>query len=248
MLSGLLLTGFNNMAVLILTAYVFSRTRVYEDIMARKFTVWNMSWLVGVMGVLSIWGTVSGVDVLGNIANIRNLGPIIAGFVAGPLAGVLAGLIGGVHRYFMGGDSRLPCSIVTVLAGFFAGIVYLANGKKFVGIKKAVIFAAGIEVFHSAMVLLLYGVHEPAFFANFMADFDMAWEIEKATTLPRVLVVALGVGVFAFIIDNLVRERKVKEENKRTEYELKGAREIQMNIVPKNLHLISQFFLIFLYT
>lgn len=232
-LANMFLTLLNNMAVLILTAYIFSRTKVYEGLMAGKRSFKNIAWLVFITGLLSIYGTVSGVDIMGNIANVRDLGPIIAGFVAGPLAGLLAGIIGGVHRYAMGGESRLPCTVATVLAGVIAGLFYLFNGRKFVGLKTAALFAGVFEVFHSTLVLFLYGVHEPAWFGDFMNAFDKAWEIERETTLPRVMVVALGVGAFAYIIDNLVQERKDAEERKRIDHELKGAREIQMNIVPK---------------
>ena len=232
-LANMFLTLLNNMAVLILTAYIFSRTRIYEELMAGKRGFKNMACLVFITGLLSIYGTVSGVDIMGNIANVRDLGPMIAGFVAGPLAGVLTGLIGGTHRYLSGGESRLPCALATVLAGLLAGLFYRFNNRKFVGVKTAAIFAGAFEVLHSTLVLFLYGVHEPVWFGDFMKEFDKVLGIEKATTLPRVVVVALGVGAFAYIIDNLVRERKEQEETKRIEHELKGAREIQMNIVPK---------------
>jgi sigma-B regulation protein RsbU (phosphoserine phosphatase) len=161
-LANMFLTLLNNMAVLILTAYIFSRTKVYEGLMAGQRNFKNMAWLIFITGLLSIYGTVSGVDILGNIANVRDLGPIIAGFVAGPLAGAITGLIGGTHRYMSGGESRLPCAIATLLAGIFAGIIFRFNDRKFVGVKTAVIFSALFEVFHSTLVLILYGVHEPS--------------------------------------------------------------------------------------
>ena len=69
-ISTLCVSLFNNMAVVILTAYIFSRTKLYEDIIKKKFTFKNSLSLVVVMGLLSIYGTISGVRIFGLIANI----------------------------------------------------------------------------------------------------------------------------------------------------------------------------------
>jgi sigma-B regulation protein RsbU (phosphoserine phosphatase) len=35
---------------------------------------------------------------------------------------MLAGLIGGIHRYFLGGFTAIPCALATVIAGLAEGI------------------------------------------------------------------------------------------------------------------------------
>ena len=218
----LFLTLFNNMAVLILVAYVFSRTELYENIIDKKYSLKNATSLIILMGLFSIYGTLSGVNVLGAVANIRNLGPIVAGLIGGPVIGFFTGLIGGVHRYFYKSNiTCIPCSLATVIAGLSAGFLFRLNKKKFIGLKKAVIFAMIFELFHSLLVLIM------------SRPFEQALEIEKRTTLPRVFVVGIGMAVFAFILDNMVKERRIRKEKAKIESELKIATEIQSCMLPR---------------
>jgi sigma-B regulation protein RsbU (phosphoserine phosphatase) len=213
---------FNNMAVVILTAYIFSRTKLYEDIMNKKFTFKNRLSLVVFMGLLSIYGTLSGVRIFGLIANTRNLGPSIAGLLGGPIIGSIVGLIGATHRYILGGWSALPCSLATILAGGIAGLLYKLNKGKFIGLKRATIFGATFEVFHSLLVVLLGDL-----------PFRDALSAQMRTTLPRVFALSTGMAVFSYITDNLVRERRLKEEKKKIESELNVATEIQASMLPR---------------
>jgi len=77
-----------------------------------------------IFGLFSIFGTYLGIpERSGAITNIRDLAPMVAGFVAGPYVGVAVGLIGGST----GTPWRCllrPCSLATVLAGLLAGLVY----------------------------------------------------------------------------------------------------------------------------
>jgi sigma-B regulation protein RsbU (phosphoserine phosphatase) len=212
---------FNNMAVIILTAYIFSRTKLYEDIMDKKFTLKNSILLIIIMGALSIYGTVSGVKIFGLIANTRNLGPSMAGLLGGPIIGFFAGLIGATHRYLLGGWTCVPCSLATLLAGPIAGLLYMLNKGKFIGLKKATLFGVLYEVFHSSLVVLI------------ARPLDMALAAQARTTLPRVFALGIGMAVFSYITDNLVKERKLKDEKNRIESELKVATEIQTSMLPR---------------
>ncbi|MBD3271717.1 MAG: SpoIIE family protein phosphatase [Elusimicrobia bacterium] len=217
----LFLTLLNNMAILIVVAYVFSRTKLYQQIIEGKITFRNRLYVTLIMGAFSVYGTLSGVNVLGAIANIRNLGPEIAGFIAGPLVGTLTGFIGGIHRYLKGGNTALPCAAATVLSGMFAGFLFLLNKRQFVGLKKATLFAGIFEVFHSGLVLLLG------------RPFETMLAIELRTTVPRVIVMAAGMAVFSFIMDNLFRERRVRAEKQKIENDLQIASQIQTSMLPR---------------
>jgi LytS/YehU family sensor histidine kinase len=80
---------------------------------------------------------------------------MVAGLVAGPYIGVAVGLLGGIHRLFLGGDSAVACSLATVLAGLIAGLVYKYNNGKLLGIIPAMVLAAGIELLHASLALIL---------------------------------------------------------------------------------------------
>jgi phosphoserine phosphatase RsbU/P len=74
---------------------------------------------------------VGGVEFMGAIINVRDLGPMVGGLVGGPVVGVGAGLIGALYRASLGGFSVVPCVLATVLAGLLGGLVWRATGGGF---------------------------------------------------------------------------------------------------------------------
>lgn len=215
------ITLIQSMAVIIVIAYMVTRSRLYSEVMAGKISPVNRLFLILIFGAFSIYGTISGFKVMGAIANIRDLGPAIAGLIAGPVVGVGAGLIGGIHRYFQGGLTCEPCSISTVVAGLAGGIVYLLRKGKPVSISGRVAFMVAAELFHMGLTLLM------------SRPFDQALAVVKKIIIPMIVANAAGMGIYTFIIKNLIRERSVEAEKQMIEGELKVAREIQMGIVPR---------------
>ena len=218
----LLINLIKNMAVIMVLAYVMTRTRVYSAMMNKqKMSLGQQVCLILVFGTFSIYGTLSGIDIMGAIANIRDLGPIIAGIIGGPLVGFGAGLIGGIHRYSMGGITALPCSVSTILAGLAGGVFYCLRKNSFINIKSAVIFVALFEAFHMGLNLAV------------VRPFSVIYPIIVNVSLPMICTNAMGMGIFAFISNNLVREKETQRQKDLIEGELTVAREIQMSIVPK---------------
>jgi sigma-B regulation protein RsbU (phosphoserine phosphatase) len=223
--------------VIIVIAYIVSRISYFQEILDGKFTYKNLAIISLIFGAISIFGTYSGVDVFGAIANVRDLGPMIAGLIGGPIAGLGAGLIGGLYRYFfLEGPTTLACSIATILAGLFAGIVFLLNGKKFIGVFGAVIFAILIECFHMLLALLIVKPYENAVL------------IVNELSIPMIFANALGMLVFSFIISNLLKEKKTKAERdmyfdelERKKNELKVAKKIQETFLPDSIPLSNDF-------
>jgi sigma-B regulation protein RsbU (phosphoserine phosphatase) len=113
---------------------------------------------------------------------------MVAGLVAGPYDGLAVGLIGGVHRFFLGGVSALPCSLATILAGLLAGAVNHFTRGKLPKIVPAMLFGALIEVLHGILVLVLI---QPS---------DVAYTI-FLENIPQMLVAnSLGVGICIIVI------------------------------------------------
>lgn len=218
----LLIELVKNMSVIIVLAYVLTRTRFYAVIMnQKKMTILQQIGIILIFGALSIFGTLSGINVMGAIANIRDLGPAIAGLIGGPWVGVLTGLIGGIHRYTLGGITYIPCSVSTVIAGLAGGLIYQYRKGKFVTVFQAVVFMALMETFHMGLNLLI------------VKPFDVILPIIMSIIIPMILTNTLGMGTFAFIVHNLMKERETKRTKELIESELSVAREIQMSIVPK---------------
>jgi len=190
----LLLTLVEKICVIVVIAYLVTRTKYFMEILNKKFIFKNQTILI--FGMVAVFGTYSGIEVFGAIANIRDLGPMMGGLIGGPLIGVGAGLIGGVHRYFIGGFTSVPCSLATVCAGLIGGIIYLLKKGKFIGVPGAVVFAALMETFHMILILLL------------AQPYSKAVLVVEAISVPMIFSNSLGMMIFAFIVSNRIRAQE----------------------------------------
>jgi sigma-B regulation protein RsbU (phosphoserine phosphatase) len=235
-ISDLLLALVEKISVIVIIAYLITRTEYFMEILDKKFTLKNQTFLILIFGAFSIFGTYSGIEILGAIANVRDLGPMIAGLIGGPLIGIMAALIGAIHRYFLGGFTMVACTLATLLAGLFGGIIYMLNKGKFVGIVKAGIFAILMESLH--MIMGLY-ISQP---------YSQAVIVIGNVSIPMILSNSLGMIIFAFIISNRMKERKTTEERdkylvelERKKQELKIAFDIQQSFLPESTPKIEGF-------
>ncbi|WP_242849000.1 PP2C family protein-serine/threonine phosphatase [Syntrophomonas palmitatica] len=218
---NLVIILIKNMSVIIVLAYVLTRTEAFNEILQKRINYRHKLALIGIFGLFSIYGTLSGEYVLGVTINIRDMGPAIAGLIGGPLVGLGAGLIGGLHRYTMGGITCLGCSISTVVAGLAGGLIYYFRQGRLISVTGAVVFGVLMETFHMGFSLM---VSRP---------YDLALAAIKVASLPMIISNALGLGIFTFIVANLIKERHTEAVKELIEGELKVAREIQMSIIPK---------------
>jgi sigma-B regulation protein RsbU (phosphoserine phosphatase) len=216
--------------VIVVIAYLVSRARPFTEILDGKFNPKNYLILILIFGAFSIYGNASGADILGAHINVRDLGPIIGGLVGGPIVGLGAGVIGAAFRFSQGGVTVIPCTLATLLAGLFAGIVYYGNKKQFIGLRGAVLFVILLETFHMALVILT------------VQPISLALEIVSALAIPMIVSNAVGMFFFAFIITNLNQERKTKAERdtyhtelERKKAEMEIAHEIQTGFLPTDL-------------
>lgn len=222
--------------VIVVVAYIISRLSYFSEILEGKFTIKNQAIMILIFGGISIFGTYSGVDVFGAMANVRDLGPMVAGLIGGPVMGLGAGLIGGLYRLSLGGFTAVPCAISTILAGFLAGMVYIINKRRFVGIFWAVVFAVLMESMHMLITFLIATPHE------------QAMAVVEELTVPMIVANAIGIFIFAFIISNLLREKETERERdlyfdelERKKHELKVANKIQKSFLPDELPSIPGF-------
>ncbi len=216
-----LIALIKTMCVVVVVAYLMTRSRFYQEILNKKITFDNLICLIMACGLFSIYGTLGGINIAGAYANIRDLGPAIAGLVGGPVAGLGAALIGAIHRYTLGGVTAVPCALSTIIAGLAGGAIYKFKKGEFIGVRGAVLLTFLLEVLHMGLTLLLG------------RPYDQAVIVVKQVALPMIFANTLGMAIFAFIIVNLIKERTTEAEKELIESELKVAREIQMSIVPK---------------
>lgn len=178
--------------------YVFmeivSKIETIQRVIFKKAQLKDYAAFVILFGLFSIFGTLIGIQgTHGDIANIRDLAPMVAGLVAGPYVGLAVGLIGGIHRFTLGGASCVACSLATVLAGLLAGVVYKLNKERLIGIIPAMIFAVGVELLHGGLALAI------------VRPFSEAVAIVVADIPEMVIANSLGVGIAVIIIHNTIK-------------------------------------------
>jgi len=83
----LLLALVEKICVIVVIAYLITRTKYFMEILNKRFTLKNRVILILIFGAVSVFGTYSGIEVFGAIANVRDLGPMIGGLIGGPLIG-----------------------------------------------------------------------------------------------------------------------------------------------------------------
>ena len=224
------------MCVIVVAAYLLTRSKFFASVLDGHPAVKIQIVLILFFGALSIYGTMGGVEIMGAVINVRDLGPMVAGLLGGPVVGLGAGLIGAAYRASIGGFTVVPCVIATLLAGLFGGIIWLANKRRFAPIHIAVIFAALMEGLH---MLLTLAIARP---------YPDAVALVETISIPMILANAAGVFIFAFIIRNLENERKMLAERDtlvremaRKNTELAIAAEIQQSFLPKNIPSVEGF-------
>ncbi len=173
---------------------IVTKIDTIQRVIFKKALLKDYIVFVLLFGLFSIFGTLIGIQgSAGDIANIRDLAPMVAGLVAGPWAGLAVGLIGGIHRLSLGGVSCIACSLATVLAGLLAGMVYHLNKGKLLGIIPSMVFAVGIELLHGGLVLAIVRPYWQAV-AIVVAD------------IPEMIVAnSLGVGISVIILHNTIK-------------------------------------------
>ena len=172
-------------------------------------------------GVFGIYANISGFEWNGAVISLRDIGPMLAGFIGGPLGGLFAGVIAGLHRLLWGGVTAPACMVATCLIGLFCGIISKFN-REF--IKKpywAFLVSAGMEVFHLGVVLLM------------VKPFDTALNIVKQVALPFTVMNAIGFALLMSMIAFMERQNRLKEERDRLQSELEVATVIQNSLLPE---------------
>ncbi len=72
----LLLVLVEKICAIVVIAYLISRTKYFREILDKRFTLKNRAIFILIFGAVSIFGTYSGIEIFGAIANVRDIGPI----------------------------------------------------------------------------------------------------------------------------------------------------------------------------
>ena len=185
---------FESVLVCAVIFYIFCRTKTFERMASGKSNIVDKFWVVFIFGIISIYGTYSGITVAGEyggyILNFRDLGAMVAGILGGPVVGFFAALIGGLYRLSLGGVTAVPCFIATIAAGVLSGYAIRSWKGKFT-MRRAVYIAAVVELLHLLVIFPVYVL------ANGTMNFVMIQDVIVTTLLPMTIVNVAGLMIFA---------------------------------------------------
>ena len=208
------------LAVILLVAAYVGSTELLNR-MFDKAKIWKVAVFMGVLGGLfGIYGNLSGVELNGAVISVRDIGPMLSGFVSGPLGGLLAGLIAGIHRLKMGGLTAQACVVATCLIGLICGLLAQFFPKAMKKPIWALLVGATMEGMHLGIVLLM------------VRPFDTALTIVKQIALPFILVNAVGFSMMITIITYMEKQRSLTIERNLMRSELEIASVIQQSLLP----------------
>nr|WP_319376027.1 PAS domain S-box protein [uncultured Methanoregula sp.] len=200
-------TLFQILCVIIVFASVFMRSRFFREVFEQRPKLTTQVLLMVFFGILSIFGTLSGLSIYGAVVNIRDLGPMAAGLLCGPYIGLGAGIIGGLFRFFQGGPYMWTGLSAPILSGLLGGIMYLANRRRFVSTWVAVVLIGLSETFISCYTLIL--VTKPSEF----------FTVVTMVAAPMVIFNIIGMFIFATVVHRIFDEMQAQKERQQLELE-----------------------------
>ena len=183
------------------------------------FFTWRYSVRQGIIGVafgiVAILSTEYGVPAGdGVMVNVRDAAPLCAGLLFGSPAGLIAGFMGGLYRWlcvYWGGGmvTRAACSLATVLAGVFSGMMrrQLFDNRN-AGILSGFGIGTTMEVLHMLLVLVTN-----------LQDVSKAFSYVQICSFPMILCNGLAVSA-ASLISSAPRKRDgIDLKNRRLSYD-----------------------------
>lgn len=190
---------FNNLGYIIAIAFFFTKLKRAKDIFThKKYSKKDVFILSCFFSILAIIGTYTGADYRGAIVNVRNIGVVVGGILAGPEVGILVGFIAGLHRLFIDVDpiTTIPCATATMIGGFITAYLYKkCNEKNFYLYG----FLGGFLVENLSMLLILV----------MGKDFELAKDIVSNIYFPMILANAVGVSIVLLIIQDIIEEKDI---------------------------------------
>lgn len=213
-MKDLTLILFERIGLLLVIAFVLTRTPGFKKLLDRKFNK-GMSIVHAIVfgafaiastttGILIADGTVLNVDFIvlpveddQLIVSMSLVAVVIAGLLGGPFVGFGAGLIAGIHLMFLGGVGWLANGFVNPLTGLLAGLTarFFSN-ERVISPLKALFIGVFPPVLQMQLLLIFY------------TDALDIVEIVDWIGLPLVLSNSLAIAIFTAMVGIVLKEQE----------------------------------------
>ncbi|MFS8651764.1 MAG: LytS/YhcK type 5TM receptor domain-containing protein [Caldibacillus sp.] len=211
-MESLTITLFERLGILLVIAFVMTRTPGFKSLLYRKYSVKMSLVHACVFGLFGIGATMVGIiiETGGTVKHDLILFPVssnqfvvslslvaivIAGLLGGPVLGFLAGLIAGSHLLFLGGLGSLANGFVNPITGLLAGLTarFFSN-ERVISALKALFIGVFPPILHMQLMLILYT--------------DQAVAMVNMIGLPLVLSNSTAIAIFTAMIGVVLREQE----------------------------------------
>ncbi|KUK72115.1 MAG: Two-component sensor kinase [Clostridiales bacterium 38_11] len=187
----------SNFGIILIIILLLSNQKIFKQMILKEdMDLKGKIFLSFIFGGLGILATYTGVDILGAIANTREISIILGGLLGGPFVGTASGLIAGVHRFVIdpNGVTSLPCGITTIIGGVFSG--YLYHKTEFRERWKAGMLT-GLTIVSLNMLLVLL----------MTKPFEVALQIVQTILIPMELINTVGIVAILQLTENIYMDR-----------------------------------------
>ncbi|MBQ3404114.1 MAG: SpoIIE family protein phosphatase [Oscillospiraceae bacterium] len=208
------------LAVILLVAAYTGSTQFLKNYIGKKKN-WKFILFTGLFGGLfGVYGNISGIALNGAVISVRDIGPMLAGFIGGPVSGVIAGVIAGIHRLTMGGITAAACVVATSVIGLLCGVISGAFPNVLKKYYWILLIGMAMETLHLCIVLIL------------VKPYSVAFDIVRQIALPFISVNAIGIALMMGIIHFMEKQQAMSLERERMKSELEVANVIQHSLLP----------------
>lgn len=208
------------LAVILLVAAYAGSTQILDKYIGKQRDI-KFIIVIGLLGGLfGIYGNISGFELNGAVISVRDIGPMLAGFLGGPVSGLISGAIAGIHRLTMGGITAVACVVATSTIGLLCGFLSLAFPNALQKSGWVLLTGALMELLHLGIVLIM------------VKPYSVALDIVRQIALPFVTVNAVGITLMTGIIHFVEKQHALSIERERIRSELEVANVIQHSLLP----------------
>ncbi|MBQ7500870.1 MAG: SpoIIE family protein phosphatase [Clostridia bacterium] len=208
------------LAVILVVAAFIGGSNIISRLTTKE-KKWLYGGIAGILGgIFGIYGNISGFNLDGAVISVRDMGPMLSGFIGGPVGGLIAGLIAGLHRLTMGGITAHACVVATCCIGLFCGLISMKWHEYMKKTYVALLLSAIMETFHLGVVMIM------------VRPLDTAFSIVKQIAIPFIVTNSIGFGLMVAIIVYTEKQRSLMLEKSRMQSELEVANVIQKSLLP----------------
>lgn len=213
-MTGLTITLFERLGLLLIIAFVMTRTPGFHSMLYRQYNVKMSLVHTAVFGLFGIASTIIGIVMTNDgdvshrlvffpvdenhlIVSLSLVAIVIAGLLGGPVLGFGAGMISGIHSFILGGIGGMANALVNPITGLYAGLTAkFFSHERVISPLKAFFIGVFPPILHMQLLLIMNDNKENVI------------SIVNTIGLPLVFSNSTAIAIFTAMISIVLREQE----------------------------------------